>query len=575
MKSKALSTFLLALISFGVFAVSLKNGFVWDDIPAIKKSYYSFKSENIKSHFIPQERESKRQSGYYRPVIFFSFFLDYKLWGLFPLGFHLSNVVFHTTSVVLFYLLLLLILKGFGTERRERIAFFSSLLFALHPMHVESVSWIAGRTDVLCTLFLFLAFIFHLLSHTKKPFLTLAVLFFYLSLISKEVALIFPLVALAYDFLSLKTRKKPLLLNYALYGALVGLYVLLKSRVHSTILPELSSQAELVEGTSLFEYMNVIFASYFLYLKKLVFPTDFNAFMSEIPTGLLYIVSSITVLTTVSILFPVLIKARERTAAFALLWILITISPSLLVTVFTIAATPFAERYLYLPSAGFSLLLAYLLIKLGEKLQSKWVGYTLLIALSLFYLTMTVKRDAVWRNDLSLWRDTVEKAPREAFPHTNYGMALKDAGRIDEAIEEFLKALSPRVRDNQTGRAITAGNLGLAYMNKDDYVRAKMWFHRSLGYNRQNKIANYHLGLLYFIIGEEKEKIEFYETSEKYLKESLAVEPNYARAHLLLGKVYIKLGKGEAAKEYAKRALRLGLIEPLAEEARRILEVDN
>src|SRR3989304_3461784 len=145
-KRNAFASLFLFFVSFGVFAFSLKNDFVWDDVQVIEKSYYSFKASRIKSIVIPKIKKSKNVAPYYRPVVFISIVLDRSLWGITPLGFHLSNVVVNSVSTVVFYFLVLFVLGEFGVTQRETKAFLSSLLFALHPMHVNRfLGFVAGR----------------------------------------------------------------------------------------------------------------------------------------------------------------------------------------------------------------------------------------------------------------------------------------------------------------------------------------------------------------------------------------------------------------------------------------------
>ena len=312
---KAFASLFLFLVSFGSFAFSLKNDFVWDDVQVIEKSYYSFKASRIKSIVIPKIKKGKNVAPYYHPVIFISIVLDRSLWGISPFGFHLSNVVVNSVSTVVFYLLVLFVLGEFGVTQRENKAFLSSLLFALDPMHVESVSWVAGRT--------------------------------------------------------------------------------------------------------------------------------------------------------------------------------------------------------------------------GEDASTKTTNY--------------------------------------AIPHSNYGMALKDAGKQDEAIRELLTALDPEVKNTDRGRAATANNLGLVYLDKEDYKNAEEWFLKALYYDSKYGRTYYHLGLIYFIKGEYGNSVFDYRMAEKYLKKTLEMYRSYGRANLLLAKVYIRLGEREKARENAERAIRSGLIEPLSIEAQGIL----
>ncbi|HSC35958.1 MAG TPA: hypothetical protein VLG45_11835, partial [Thermodesulfobacteriota bacterium] len=158
-----LVSLLLFLISLVVYLPSLRNSFVWDDVETIEQSYYTYRASSIGYMFVPPEKEAK-EALYYRPLIYASMVLDKALSGVSAFGFHLSNIVSNALSAVLMYLFVLLLLSVFKHEEKYRAAFISGVLFALYPMHVESVSWVSGRSDVLCALFFFLALIFHILS---------------------------------------------------------------------------------------------------------------------------------------------------------------------------------------------------------------------------------------------------------------------------------------------------------------------------------------------------------------------------------------------------------------------------
>jgi tetratricopeptide (TPR) repeat protein len=207
-------------------------------------------------------------------------------------------------------------------------------------------------------------------------------------------------------------------------------------------------------------------------------------------------------------------------------------------------------------------------------MKTQRIGWVFAVLISLSYLFFTIERQDVWKSNLALWEDTSGKSPHHALPHTNYGLALRDAGRGDEAIRELLIALDPRVKDTETGRAITANNLGLVYMDKEDYKSAERWFRKALDYEPGYGRTYYHLGLIYFIRGEYGDT-SAYRTAEEYLKKTLKIYSSYGRAHLLLAKVYIRLGENEKAKEQAKKALQSGLIEPLSKEAQDILNINN
>lgn len=449
----------------------------------------------------PENKEQQKVAPYYRPTVFISMVVDKGIWGISPFGFHLTNIIFHSISTALFYFLALLVLEEFRVERKETTAFLSSLFFAVHPMHVESVSWIAGRTDLLCGLFLFLAFIFHILSYRKLWFLILAAACFFLSILSKEVAVAFPVVALSFDLLSRKIASRRNILRYAVYAVLTLLYLYLRGRAFISI-PEIASQSiqkSVHEGSHIWGVLKILLGSYLFYINKLAFPFEFNAFITTVPGDFYYLVSSILVISVLFAIGFVSIIKRKDVAAFSILWIFVTLGPSCLIAIFVISSTPLAERYLYIPSAGYCLLIGYLILEAGKNIKAQKAGLVFGFLLCLLYMFFTIERQSIWKDKLVLWEDTSKKSPNHAIPHSNYGMALRDAGKMEEAIREFSIALDPELKDINKGRAATANNLGIVYLDKEDYKNAEDWFLKALYYDSNYGKTYYHLDL--FILG--------------------------------------------------------------------------
>jgi len=605
---RAFAALFLFLFSFGVFAPSLRNDFVWDDTKVIQKSSHSLKASRVSSMLIPRVEKSKKQR-YYRPVVFTSMVVDRAIWGISPFGFHLSNIVFHSVSTVLFYLLALLVLGEFRVGRKEEIAFLSSLLFALHPMHVESVSWVSGRTDVLCGLFFFPAFIFYVLSYRKLWFLFLSAIFFFFSLLSKEVAIAFPIAALGFDLASGRYKSRGNILKYTVCGILALVYLYLRGRAF-VIIPEISYvrvEQSINEGSQVWGVLKVLLNSYFFYIKELVFPFNFNAFIATVPDGFYYLFSSILVILLFCIVGFISIKNREGITAFSILWIFATLAPSSIIAVSWIATTPLAERYLYVPSAGYCVLIGYLIVQAGEKVKSQKASWIIGSLLCLSYLFFTIDRQGVWKNNLAFWEDTSKRSPNAFITHINYGGALKDAGKKDEAIREFLTVLEDhRIQTSDRIKAMTANNIGVVYLDKGDHEsaeewfhkalsyypeygdayyqigfiyfikgdpqKAEEWFHKALNYSPGNEKAYYHLGAIYFIKGEKEKSVSHYRTAEKYLKKAIRLSPSYEKAHFVLANVYLRLDEREKAKEQAREAIKNGLKEPLLKEAEGILK---
>lgn len=588
-RRRYLSAIFIFMFSFILFSPSLKNDFVWDDVEVISKSQVPFDASNIINTIVPTVDINKK-ARYYRPIVYTSMVSDYAAWGVTPFGFHLSNLVFFSVSAVLFYFMIIALLRGFNKRRAEPVAFVSALVFVVHPIHVESVSWVAGRTDVLCGLFFFLAVLCHVVSHRRAWVLVLSALGFALALLSKEVAVTFLAVVLLYDLLSVQLIKRSSIVRYILYIAILILYLYLRGRafvnipeVGETIInntaPEsadVTDQAQGVSNSAIYlEAVKAIFNSTLLYLNKLIIPYNLNAFISRVPKEIYYTIAACFLALVLGAVSIWSIIKRENVTAFSILWVLITLSPSLIVAVYPIASTPMAERYLFIPSAGFCLLLGYLLIQAGSRVELRRLAWAFGIIIIAVFSILTVQRQSVWQNDLYLWRDATLKSPYHPLPHTNYGFALSGTGAYEEAIREYKIALLPEMGDSPRGKSVTANNLGLVYIETEDYTLAESWFNKALEFDPSNGRTYYHLGLISFIKGKEGGSSDNYLQAETYLRQALSRYYRFGKANLLLAKIYLEQGEIDKAKNEAEIAIRSGLLGALLDQARDILKVDD
>ena len=623
----AFSAVLLFLVSFAVFIPSIKNDFVWDDISYIKNRIKTLQSSKIKfKSFIPSggQKTKKPKTGrtvdkkdksakYFRPVHGLIIKIDAKLWGASPAGFHLTNIILHSVSTVLLYFLFLLVLKDFNVSGRKTIAFLSGMLFALYPLHVESVSFISARGDMLAAVFFFSTLIFYILSYRRFIYIIPAGICFYLSFLSKEIALSFPIVILGFDLISRKIKSRANLIKYLVLGALVLLYLYFRSNRYMGFTQMLSNKG--IEGVNavpgLGEFVTVFFSSYLFYLKKLVFPYDLNPFIGTIPGGdLLYTAISILAVSVLIIAAVLSYRIKEKVTAFSLLWIFATLGPAVMIAIFPLAITRFSDRFLYIPSAGYCLLAGYLIIYAGEKLRRARLANACGALLCLSFLISALMGQAVWRNELALWEYAVHKSPREIVPKMRYGYALNLEGRTEEAVTQYAAALSPETYGNTNVKSRAAQRLGILYLQKGDYARAEKSFGaamaidpgfgaqynyymgfmslkkndpdsaetylvRSTELNPDNSRAYYLLGNIYLLKGDLENNRDYYVTAEEYLKKSASIKGSDAEAHLQLAKVYVKLGMIKKAKLQAQRAIKKGLQGNLLWEARAIIEMNQ
>lgn len=581
-ENKGFAVVLLFLISFGVFAPSLMNGFVYDDIRLIEKRYQGLDTPEVKiKKFIPSPKTPK--SRYYRPLLKTSFVIDHEIWGLSTFGFHFTNNFLYALSTVLVYFFALLLFREFNVNNIRVNAFVSALFFALHPVHVEAVSFISGRSDLICSIFFLMAFMFHLLSYRRLFFLFFSALSFCLALLSKEVAVSFILAVIAFDLISRRFVCRANILRYSIYGILLLIYFYLMSRGYE-IITQLSpekisppnppvdvSSGEIVQQSFQFlhqswQIISVILSSIYLYIKKLILPFNLNPLITTVPGGIYIVALSIITLLLLLVACFISIRRREGISSFCILWILATITPALPVAIFEYGLAPVAERFLYIPSAGFCVLIGYLIIEIGGRLSNPRLSWVVVFIVCLSYLVITVKGQAVWKDDLTFWGYIVKKSPNAAVVHLNYGNALRRVGRMDEALEQFYIAAGPDTDSKSpVKKSAAAHNVGVMYMKKGDFARAEEWFRKALDYNSENKSSYYlNMGTLYFLKGEtklklnDKDSITDYQESIKYLEKLLIMLPCNGHSRLLLARVYIRLGENGKAKRNLEIALECG-----------------
>jgi len=486
----------LAIFSFLTFCPSLQNGFVWDDKGIIFKQIHHIKDLNI----------YKPGSVYYRPFTQISFLLDYLLWGYHPFGYHLTNVILHVLNVLLFFILARKVLAKLKID--STVAFLLALVFALHPVHVESVSWVAGRTDILVTFFSLLTLVSTQLywENKEKKLLLLTLIFFLLALASKEVAVtLVPILLIEGLFIAPRIYhpKRDRLFNICLLlatGILIfyALFKLSALRAHEWQFDPLS----LVRATG-------------FYLKSLVLPWPFYSYMPYIPSWGAWVSAGCFLIT--GLLFFIVLEKNMLCAQVGLAYLIISLLsllPALALIVFHISVTPVAWRYLYMPSVFFVLGAGMWLTK------TKKEKLILLVICSCLFL-ITITHQSIWHDDLRFWKKAITMSSKDyALPHHQYALALWERGDTKGAERHFI--LSLKAKDLQSyprGKSVVYTNLGKLYTSQEKWRIAEACFKKALYYNPKFRPALCSLGRLYFLVYQKTNKEELWEKAKRLLKE--------------------------------------------------------
>lgn len=543
---------IIALVAFGVYANSLLNGFVFDDSYQVLQNPWIKDTSHLREIFTSGVWKFRDTAGnYYRPVMHLINVLNYRIFGLHPWGFHLTNVILHTITSLLVFIIALGLFRETRTHYPFSPAFVTAVLFATHPIHTEAVSWIAGLPDLSFSLFYLLAFLLYIRATsdgrvTSPLKLTLSAVSFFLSALCKEPALTLPAVMFAYDFAffgpGALRRTGDLAKRYLPFAAAAILYGILRLNALRGFVPFREP-----EGLTSLQYVLSTFPLFVQYLGKLIMPIRLNAYYEFHPVRSFFEAKAIlAIVTTLGFLACTIIIAmkKSRTVFFYLAAIVLPLLPALYIKALP-PGTKFGERYLYLSVFGFGMLIARGLERLGSRGRRGTGAVIVLVLVTGFYAVSTIQRNTVWKDNYSLFSDTVNKSPNSPNAHNNLGAAYGKMGLTDKAIEQYLIAL--RLKPDHPD---IHNNLGTGYLDKGWYDKALEQFQEALRLNPRHAGAHEHMGDVYSHQGSLDLAIRHY-------KEALLIKGDSPSLYNKLGLAYGRKGLLEEAAEEFRMALRL------------------
>jgi len=521
-------------------------GFIWDDNVQISLNPRIRSLTNLGKAFTENFwafRGPQYYTNYFRPMHTLTYMIGYALGGLSPAPYHWISIILHVlTSLTVCFV-------GAAFLRSPAAAFWGALLFAVHPMHTESVSWVAGITDVGCGLFYFLSLgAFVRLRERKGPtayWWTITLISFFLSLIYKEMALTLPLVILLLDFacdtdergLRLVDRLKRLLP----FLAVLAIYVVL--RIHAL---GVFSKARVPLPMSFVD--RLLTMTYFVghYIQDLLMPVTQSAYHVFLPFSRLavkdWLLPFALLAAGAGLVFKYL--RNDRRSLFLVLVTVLTLVPILYLG--GVGDNKYTERYLYLPSMGFCLLVASLI---ERYLGKKKAGMALCALLVLALAFLTIQRNPVWKDEPSFYRTTVAASPDAVQMNYNLGVLLLSQRNYPAAraqLQSTLDATYKVFAYVPLDRAKVYLGLCEAENGMGHLQAAAEYAEKALGVMPDLPDACLRLGTL-------KGRLGDYATAEKLLRQALTSMPENALAHLDLGNVlFYKKDLASAEQEYRK-----------------------
>lgn len=432
---------------------------------------------------------------YYRPVVEFSYYLDNRFWGMEPGTMHLENILLHCVNSLLVFFLARRILVKNGSKS-HLFPLLAALLFAMHPVNVEAVAWIAGRTDPLLTLFVLSATYFWLcwIEEPRWQHVSAALLLFSAAVLTKETALVFGavafLLALAWPG-SATVRQRLLAVGIIISPVFLMVIFALYFKSGTSGLSRFMAGANLEVMQSVWQALTALG----FYIRKLIVPFPLNFAITSVHPA-----NGLIGVAFIPVLWWVLRKFRQSGVLLASAAILIL--PAVLIAVKQVAWTPYAERYLYLSTAFFAVGLA-----IGcQTLHRKYPAILLssLVLLICGSAQASFQRNLLWKDPQSFFQDAIAKSPEFGSLYHTLGGVLMQKGEIDRAVEAF--SIADRLNQRVSMRYPIKSSIMGTKLAKGEFLEARVYFFQ-LFKKKQDAPADF-LELLYTADGKRLNALE-------------------------------------------------------------------
>ncbi|HKC36579.1 MAG TPA: tetratricopeptide repeat protein [Chitinophagaceae bacterium] len=522
-----LALVLILLFTFVAYIPALKAGFVnWDDPDYISNNPMIKNISNLEMIFTTPIQ------GNYHPLTVISLILNYYISGFDAWSYHLLNILLHLSNCFLVFRLALLL-----SRNNLIIAFTTSLLFGIHPMHVESVAWVSERKDVLYSLFFLAGLISYLRfvdTDSKKQY-WLSVLFLVLSLLSKPAAVIFPLVLFSIDILRNRRFSYRLLLEktpFFILALAMGLltFVAQKEKGATEALNIFNTGTRLLMG----------FYGIMMYFIKLLIPVNlspfypFAAINERLPSS--YYIAPLFSVLLIALVFYSL--KRNRVIVFGILFYLLNL---LLVLQFIpVGSAIIADRYTYIPYIGFFYIIGWLIDRYSKGVITR--SYYIIIPLAILLGALTFRQSMIWVDGASLWDHAIKTTPG-ARAYISRANLYKEEKKYELAIQCYNEAIKINIADHEA--YMSRGNVYFD-MNKPELAFAD--YKKSLEIKPNYVTALDNIGAIFGLRRQ-------YDSALIYLNKALAVNPGYISSYRNRGLVNIELKQNENALNDFKKIL--------------------
>jgi len=579
-----------ALITLLAYLPSLRNEFVnWDDdlyiinntfirlldIDLFRRAFWGFYASN------------------WHPLTWLSHAVDYAIWGLNPAGHHLSNIILHAINT---FLVVLLVVKLLASRQAGKptspqdvrfsliAAVTTGLLFGIHPIHVESVAWVAERKDLLCALFFLLSIIMYTRYLTfpstsyfkrewqKRRLYLLSLLFCALALLSKPMAVTLPFVLLIVDWHPFGRIRSLKALRSVFYEKLPFIALSLGSSILTVLAQGETGAIQSARFAPLSTRLLVSTKSLAAYLWKILLPLDlvpFNPYPQNVSFLSSEYLAAAAVVAGITAICIVMAKKNRKLCLSAWGYYVLTLVPVL--GIVQVGSQSMADRYTYLPSLGPFLIAgaavawvsgkANTLTRRGKIIHIVGGSVIILVFVSLSYLTN--KQIGIWRNSIDLWNAAIKnESATDPYVYYGRGGAFAKLGLHNRAITDYSRAIAlSRSYYARERIHFVYFNRGMTYMRMGQIDKAISDFSRAIAFNPSYYKAYDNRGIAYYSNGQ-------YDRAMEDFNRAILSNQNDAVAYLNRGVLYLSIGNRDTALSDFRKACDLGNQDACARAAR-------
>jgi len=591
---------LLAVIIILIYSGTLTTPFVLDDInnirdnPHIRIPFFSFKNLARAGFQSPLTN---------RPVANISFALNYYFHGYNLVGFHVVNILIHLASGIFLYAFVKATFQTPTLRARYAVSgwipFFTAFIWLVHPLQTQSVTYLVQRMNSLAAMFYVLSMLLYVKlrlntgSHAKWPFWGGCILAGMLAFGTKEISVTLPGFIVLYEWYFFQGLSRQWAKHRVLILAGCGVFIIVISLLYfgndpfARILNSYNNRDFTLIQRVLTQFRVVI-----LYISLLIWPQPGRLSLDHDIVLSYSLINPITTLLSMTVIIVLILPAlllakREPLISFCILWYF----GNLIIESSIIGLELVFEHRNYLPSMLAILLVVTLVFRY---LKPTRVGVVALCVMGTLFTVWTFERNKVWSDEITLYRDCIEKAPGKARPYNNLGAALLRGGSLAEAVEQFKSAL--KIKPDYVDAHYNLGyvlsrqgnlaggidqfaetlrldpnnlkalnNMGVALSLQGRYGQAVNYFEAALKQNPGDPDLRYNLGISLKNEGRPDE-------AAHHFARVLALNPRHAQAHYHLGLLLQERGQVDAANQHFSSALE---INPNFEQAHRNLEAED